>query len=124
MRKIRMIVCNAGPVLLLEPTQTPYNLWAISALPAQVLCPRSPNRRHPPGYLNAVDLTEKRSGPGGRSGAEKTALAFAAFVLAHEDCAGEMAEARLDDETLACRCLPCDEVRVFRSGEASPGWGP
>lgn len=69
-----------------------------------------------------MDCTERRPTPSGtHSSWGPPALSFAAFVLAHERCAGDVAETRLDDGTLACRCLPCDEVRVFHVGQPSRG---
>lgn len=42
-----------------------------------------------------------------------TALAFAAFVLAHDGCGVVPSEFRLDGDSLASWCPRCDEVRVF-----------
>lgn len=60
-----------------------------------------------------MDYTERRSGPTERPGADPTALNFAAFVLAHEDCADEVTEAGLDEAHLVAWCRGCGQARVF-----------
>jgi hypothetical protein len=40
-------------------------------------------------------------------------LAFAAFVLRHGGCRGELIESRLGEDLLACWCPQCDEMRTF-----------
>ena len=46
-------------------------------------------------------------------GTEGTAFAFAAFVMAHAECAGEIVEFRLRENAMACWCPRCDEVGAF-----------
>jgi hypothetical protein len=46
-------------------------------------------------------------------------LAFAAFVLRHGGCRGELLESRLGEDLLACWCPQCDEMRTF--GATAPG---
>ena len=60
-----------------------------------------------------MDHTRETPGTAGPPGAEGTALAFALFVLGHEDCAGEVTEARLDETHLMTWCQGCDQARIF-----------
>jgi hypothetical protein len=45
--------------------------------------------------------------------------AFAAYMLAHASHSEELAEFRLDENTIASKCLRCDEVRTFGSAHRS-----
>jgi hypothetical protein len=38
---------------------------------------------------------------------------FLAFALLHAGCGDKVIEARLDQRTLACWCLRCDELRII-----------
>lgn len=38
---------------------------------------------------------------------------FAEFVFHHAECPDEVMEVKLDEASIACWCLPCDELRVF-----------
>lgn len=59
-----------------------------------------------------MDLMDVQPGRLAYGGADGTAVAFAAFFLAHGECAGEIVEFRVED-AVACWCPRCDEVGAF-----------
>ena len=48
-----------------------------------------------------------------RAAGDDASVSFAAFVLVHAGCGKEVMESRLSEDTVACRCLRCDETGIF-----------
>jgi hypothetical protein len=48
-----------------------------------------------------------------RAAGGDASVAFAAFVLVHAGCGKEVMESRLSEDTVACRCLRCEETGIF-----------
>ena len=84
------------------------------------MCSRSPSRPRRRGYPVTMDHTEERPARPAYDVAEGTAFAFAAFVLAHTECEGEIVEFKLEEDAVACWCPRCGQAGAFGPAGRSP----
>lgn len=59
---------------------------------------------------SVTDLQREISG---RTTGGDVSVAFAVFVFAHAGCGDEVLDSRVDEDSVECWCLRCDEMRIF-----------
>lgn len=64
-------------------------------------------------YEITYETTGRLPGEYRRVRKDDVSMSFAAFVFAHAECGDDISETRLDDRSIACRCLWCGEAAVF-----------